>query len=213
MNPKSILLMLVPVVGSMAPAVASAADPGPCSSWRDVGSDGRVDTRTEYLYEGELLIAEVVLAVRGGRPLAVTEYVYDRNDRLWGKAVDRNDDGVSDLNVYFTYDTRGRLSGEALDDGADGTFDRFVYYTYQGNNRSASVDLDGNGRIDRRDVATYRMLGGNVASETLDQGADGRADRVTTYIYDAGDNRVYELVDDGADGSTDVVLGFVYDCW
>lgn len=202
------------LIGPVMPGSARAQAPQPCQALWDDGDDGSVETIQHFTYEDGRLVIDAHYDADAGAVISVTELVYDQQGRVWGRAMDVDGDGFRDRNVYLAYDNQDRLSAEAADEGPDGRFDSFIHYSYGVDRRFAAVDFDADWVTDRFDDVVYtRDEHDRLIREDLDQGADGKLDSITSYLYDDSDDFLTtKLVDDDADGDVDLVIEFLRTC-
>jgi hypothetical protein len=200
------------LVAANASASIAHAATNPCAAVVDTNNDSQAELRVAYVYAQGYLHAEATYLIGQSQPKESTQYVYDRQGRLWGKAVDTNGDGVAERHVYYVY-RDGKLSAEGVDDGPDGILDQIIEYSYSGNVRLSAVDLQANGTVDRYDrLTSFYDSDGRLSAESFDQGDDGVAVQKTFYTYDASGNLSDKYVDRDGDGSTDEVTHYKYQC-
>lgn len=198
------------VLGTVGVATAGEK---PCAAARDLNNDGKIDQQVAYVYANGLLRTESIHTPGNPQPTQVTQFVYDRLGRLWGKAVDTDGDGAAERHFYFDYRSDGKLFAEGIDEGPDGWLDQITVYSHVDNVRIADVDFGADGTADRKD-RLYSMYDydGYLVRQVLDEGSNGSWDRVTSFSYDSSGRLIGELVDRGGDGSVDESITYRYQC-
>ena len=157
----------------------------------DEDGDGRAERVTRYEYDasGNVIRESVYLA---DKVLYITDYEYDSYGNLVRSARDNDADGTPEEVETWPYqyetDAQGKLVRRVLDRDGDGRPEEILDYTYYANGR-----LDHEDRLSiegaEYESSTWRYdASGKLTREEWDYGADGVADRITGYAYDACGN-------------------------
>jgi hypothetical protein len=163
----------------------------------DEDGDGRAERETSYKYDGSgNVIRESVHS--GGNELYITDYEYDSYGNLVRSARDNDADGTPEEVETWPYqyetDAQGKLVRRVLDRDGDGRPEETLDYAYNADGR-----LDHEDRLSiegaEYESSTWRYdASGKLTREEWDDGADGVADRITGYAYDACGNLLDQSV-------------------
>lgn len=182
-----------------------------CFADVDTAIDQTIDGHYKYTYNDAGLILREELD-RGSDKVVdeISAYTYD-GDRLTAFTYDGNADGAPDYREDISYNAAGSESERTVDFDGDGVTDIDEHYDYDASGRLATVrsDNDGDGMIDEIDTQIY--AGDQLDHVDLDQDADGTADGVETYHYDATGHLVRIETDEGLDGTLERTQTLEYD--
>lgn len=178
---------------------------GPCSESVDMDGDGVVDLKIAYTYgpTGDVVQADEMMGscnftdaglivekdkltctAPDGTITKRTMWQRDGLGRVRTISVDWDLDGAIDERTTYVYDEKGILHEARLDQGFDGTVDAITKWTW-------NADL--------------------LTSTQIDNNADGKAERVISYIWSAAGYLLAEVDDTNADGLLDATSLYEYD--
>ena len=166
----------------------------------DEDGDGRVERETSYEYDASGNVIRESL-YSGDDELYITDYEYDSYGNLVRSSLDLDADGTPEEVETWPYqyetDAQGKLVRRVLDRDGDGRPEEILNFSY-----FADGTLDHEDRLSiegaEYESSTWRYdASGKLTREERDDGADGVADRITGYAYDACGNLLDQSVSDG----------------
>ena len=177
----------------------------------DLNADGTAESLSSYTYDaqGREIRWETDDDVDGSLDF-VTTTSYDDQDRVVEQTFDNEGDGTVDQVIRTTYNDVSRTSTTLNDSDDDGTPDQITHRTRDALGRLILLtsDFDGDGTIDRRETWTYTPLG---ELHERDTNADGTIDERTTTTTDADGNPLRRETDSNADGTADRIEDWLWE--
>ncbi|MDG1098729.1 MAG: hypothetical protein P8O20_05030, partial [Bacteroidia bacterium] len=113
--------------------------------------------------------------------------------------------------AYFSFINTNVLEAQSAQNliNAPGTFNFNTANSVDGNQTREEYDSDADGTADYISTYTYDANGNRTRLE-VDSDADGTADRIYTYTYDTNGNRTSREYDNDGDGTADDIYTFTY---
>jgi len=105
----------------------------------------------------------------------------DADANLLLRVLDLDGDGHGDESARFAYDRDGKMTAAIVDEGVDGTEDVRHLYAYDERGLPTVWDVFRKNKADSRQVHYVYDNEGQLISEELDQGRDGKIDRKCNY--------------------------------
>lgn len=97
------------------------------------------------------------------------------------RVFDLDGDGQSDEAARFAYDRDGKMTAAIVDEGVDGTEDVRHLYAYDERGLPTMWDVFRKSKAESRQIHYVYNKEGQLISEELDQGRNGKVDRKCTY--------------------------------
>jgi len=200
----------------------------------DKDADGIVDLRRELTFDE---FGELTASKRDGAPGFAVEKIRDDEGNLVKALIDLNGDGETDVTQESTYDGDGfrltqRVKTKSSDIETSFTYDdggnlltrlRKVVPVGEGalEESVTSFIYDEAGNLvreattgdDPRTITYTQDEHGNRTSKVVDEGSDGKPDRIWKTEYDDRSNKLVEEFDSDGDGTVDERKVHRYDCW